>query len=255
MYFFKYLTYVISILFVILLLSSCSSAEENESVLSVSAASSLTDALSEIISSFESESGIKVEINFGSSSMCARQIKEGKSTSVFISANEMWMTYLQDLYVQETDQVLLNNSLVLAVPVSSEYKITELKDLLKNDIDRIAMGDPSHVPGGIYGRKILEQNGLWDSLEDKVVGSYDVRAALSLIETGSVNCGIIFRTDAMSSEKVKTVYDIPMGELEINYLVSRFDDSQQSIQFYNYLFNTGSRSIFEKYGFMTKEKG
>ena len=246
--------FVLLFISTILQFSACNEKSTEETVIEISAASSLTDVMNEIVLQYTKETGISVQLNYGSSSICARQIKEGKKSSIFISANEMWMDYLNDMYIEGSNRALLNNTLVIVTPISSKLKIQSLSDLGDPSLGKIAMGDSSHVPAGIYGKTILIENDMWHNLKEKIVGAFDARAALALVETDSVACGIIYKTDAMASQRVNVQFEIPMGDLNINYMISRFDANRETLEFYNYLYNDFSRSIFEKYGFTTNDK-
>lgn len=236
---------------ILFLLFSCSAKGESDTAaIHISAAASMTDALNEISSRFSKETGIKIVLSFASSSISAKQIKEGKNCTLFISANDIWMDYLKELYIPSTRQVLLKNSLVLIAPLSSPVKAGTPDKLLEWDKLRLAMGDPAHVPAGLYGKALLLKFGFWENLKTGVIGAMDVRAALSLVESGAVDAGIVYRTDALTSKKVKIIHQFSPDYPEINYSVSLFDSHRPSIEFYDYLFNDFSQSVFEKYGFL-----
>lgn len=238
---------------VLFLLSACSGSDNSIERIEVSAASSLTDVLNEISLLYSEDTGRNTELSFASSSVCARQIKEGKSSSIFISASDSWMDYLEDLYIEDSDRTLLHNSLVFIVPGSSDFTAESLVQLKERIPGNIAMGDPSHVPAGIYGRMILKEQGFWEEMQSSIVGAMDVRAALALVETEAVEGGIVYRTDALSTDKVKTLFEMPQGKNKIRYRVSRFDNKDNTVDFYNYLFSPGAREIFLKYGFISGE--
>ena len=230
---------------------ACSTAEQEKPILKISVASSLIDVINEIKMSYKRETGQDVEMTIGSSSINARQIREGRDSSLFLSANRQWMDYLDDLYIKGTDQIILQNSLAVVVPLESRLYLKNIKELTLNDISTIAMGDPSHVPVGLYGKEFLQKLNLWKELGSKIVGAFDARAALSLVETASVDCGIVYKTDALASDKVKIILNLsPVDDLEINYIVSRFDDNPGTIAFYDFLFSEKSRVIFQNYGFI-----
>jgi len=234
---------------------SCFEGTESTGKIEVSAAASLSDVLTAISSQFTEETGLQVEITFASSSVCARQIKEGKNSSVFLSANTKWMDYLNGLYIENTNEVLLENSLVVIVPADSLLEIPSPHFLSDVYNGRIAMGDPTHVPAGLYGKKLLGDLRLWDSVKQRVIGAMDVRAAMVLVETGSVDCGIVYKTDALFSDKVKIVLELPESEEKIQYMISRFDENETTLYFYEFLFSDYSRSVFERFGFSPMVRG
>ncbi len=237
----------------IFLSTGCSKVKEPEKLIKISAAASLTDVLNKIAIDFKSKTGYEIELNFASSSICARQIKEGKDCSIFISANRKWMEYLEGDFIEGTNRVLLNNSLVIVKTSGSDSIFSSLEGLKKNELTRIAIGDPTHVPAGIYARDCLERNGIWKSIRGRVVGAIDVRAALSLVETGAVDCGVVYKTDAVASTKVEIEYEIPPGiSPEIEYMVCRIETNDGAREFYDHLFSENSMDIFRKYGFLVR---
>ncbi len=249
----KFFRYIVIFLISITLSTGCSKVKEPEKLIKISAAASLTDVLNEIAADFEGKTGYRTELNFASSSVCARQIKEGKDCSVFISANRKWVEYLEGDFIEGSNRVLVNNSLVIVRTSGSDSFFSSLEGLKKKELTRIAMGDPAHVPAGIYARDCFERNGIWESIREKVVGAIDVRAALSLVETGAVDCGVVYKTDAVASTKVEIEYEIPQGiSPEIEYMVCRIETNDRAREFYNHLFSDKSMSIFRKYGFLTR---
>ncbi|MDA3809679.1 MAG: molybdate ABC transporter substrate-binding protein [Spirochaetaceae bacterium] len=252
MLFKKLFTHFLFLITVLYLFTACFSKNTEADLIKISAAASLTDVLNEITLAYTERSGINFELNFASSSIGARQIKEGKDSSLFLSANENWVDYLDSIYLSDSKKVLLYNSLVVIAPLDSIMKIQNLEDLDNKGLKKIAMGDPSHVPAGIYARKSLEMNSMWTLLEKKIVGAIDVRAALSLAESGAVDCAIVYKSDALVSHKVKILYEIPSDRTpQIEYFICTFDELEKTISFYNYLFSSEAGNIFRKYGFKT----
>ena len=137
----------------------------------VSAAASLTDVLKEISSGYQAKSKHTVKFNFGPSNGLARQIEEGAPADLFFSADLPQMDTLDKNGRLEpgTRKNLLSNQLVIIVPADSKLAISSPKDLLKADIKKIALAEPSSVPVGVYSSKYLTDEGLWDQVKPKVV--------------------------------------------------------------------------------------
>src|ERR1051325_3645866 len=114
----------------------------------VSAAASLTDALNDIGRSYRQKSKDSVRFNFGPSSGLARQIEEGEPADIFFSADLLQMYNLDKngRLEQGTRKNLLSNQLVIVAPADSKIAISSPRDLLKPDIKRIALAEPSSVP-------------------------------------------------------------------------------------------------------------
>ena len=227
-----------------------------EAVLRVAAAASLADALKEIDDAFTRETHIKVELNLGASSVLARQIEAGAPTDVFFSADLAKMEALaaKGLVRNETRENQLSNSLVIVVPTESALQIRSANDLASAAVTRIATGDPKAVSVGIYAKAYIEKAGLWKEIEPKIVASDNVRAALAAVESGNIVAGIVYKTDAAISKKVKVVYEIPpMEEPKIIYPMAVMKDAAQpklAIQYLDFLDTPASKATFEKFGFI-----
>jgi molybdate transport system substrate-binding protein len=221
----------------------------------VSAAASLTDVLKEISNGYQSKSKNTVKFNFGPSSGLARQIEEGAPADMFFSADLAQMDDLDKNGRLEpgTRKNLLSNQLVIIVPSDSKLAIASPKDLLKSEVKRIALAEPP-VPVGAYSSKYLEAEGLWDKIKPKVVPVQDVRATLASVESGNVEAGFVYKTDAAVSKKVKIVYEVPIDKgPKIVYPVAIVKESKRkgtARDFFNYVQTPASKELFKKYGFV-----
>src|SRR6476659_4616056 len=179
--------------------------------ISVFAAASLTDVLKELGTSFEKQNGEKVVFNFAASSLLARQISEHAPADLFFSADEAKMDDLDKagMIASETRKDLLSNSLVIVVPADSTLTISSPEDLIQKT-KKIAVADPRTVPVGIYTREYLSGLKLWGKVEDKIVPTENVRAALAAVESGNVEAGFVYKTDAKISQKVKVAFSVPV---------------------------------------------
>jgi molybdate transport system substrate-binding protein len=222
----------------------------------VSAAASLTNALREISTVYQTKSKHTVKFNFGPSSGLARQIDEGAPADIFFSADLPQMDGLDKKGRLEpgTRKNLLSNQLVIIVPADSKLTIASPKDLLKTEIKRIALAEPSSVPVGVYSSKYLTDEGSWDQVKSKVVPVQDVRATLASVESGNVEAGFVYKTDAAVSKKVKIVFEVPIEKgPKITYPVAVVRESKRkdaARDFMNHVLSSGARDSFKKYGFV-----
>lgn len=222
----------------------------------VSAAASLTDVLKEIGTHYQSKAKHTVKFNFGPSSGLARQIEEGAPADLFFSADLPQMEKLDKSGRLEpgTRKNLLSNQLVIIVPADSKLAISSPKDLLKSDIKKIALAEPSSVPVGVYSSKYLTDEGLWDQVKPKVVPVQDVRATLASVESGNVEAGFVYKTDAAVSKKVKIVFEVPIDKgPRITYPVAIVKESKRkdaARDFMNYVQSPAAKDAFKKYGFV-----
>ena len=180
----------------------------------VFAAASLTDALKAIAADYEKATGDKVIFNFAASSLLDQQIKAGAPADIFFSADEAKMDDLarQGLVVPDSRKDLLTNSLVIVVPGDSTLTLISAAQLADPKILKIALGQPQSVPAGIYAKQYLQKIGVWDQIASRVIPLESVRAALAAVETGNADAGIVYKTDALISKKVKIAYEVPVSD-------------------------------------------
>jgi len=225
----------------------------------VFAAASLADSLKEIGAAYEKQTGDKVVLNFGASSFLARQIEEGAPADIFFSADEARMDALdrKGLVAKETRTSRLSNSLVIVVAADSALTIKSAKDLTEPKVKRIALADPKTVPAGIYARAYLEQAKLWPGLESKVVATDNVRAALAAVESGNVEAGMVYKTDAGISKLVKIACEIPASETPaISYPMAMLKEARNpdgAKRLLKYLESDEAGRVFEKFGFIIRK--
>lgn len=221
----------------------------------VSAAASLTDALKETAGSYQAQSKNTIKFNFGPSNGLARQIEEGAPADLFFSADLVQMDNLEKKGLLEpgTRKSLLSNQLVIVVPSDSKLALASPKDLLKPDVKRIALAEPS-VPVSAYTTKYLTEEGLWEQVKPKVIPVQDVRATLASVEGGNVDAGFVYKTDAAVSKKVKIVFEVPLDKgPKITYPAALIKESKHkdaARDFLNYLSSRAAKTAFRKYGFV-----
>jgi molybdate transport system substrate-binding protein len=222
----------------------------------VYAAASLTDAMQAIAAAYGSQSQDKIVFNFAGSNVLARQILQGAPADVFLSADEAEMEVVakSGLIENNSRRDLLANTLAMIVPKDSNLTVREPADLAKGEFKRIALGDPETVPAGVYAREFLESKGVWSSLKSKIVPTENVRSALAAVASGNADAGIVYKTDALISEKVKVVYEVPASAgLKILYPVALTKDASDSgaaRKFLHFLESPPAAGIFARYGFL-----
>ena len=222
--------------------------------LTVFAASSLTEALAEVARGFEAATGHHVAFNFGGSNDLARQIKAGAPADLFFSADKAQMDGLEQAgLVRAEDRVdVLSNVLVVVVPASSTARISAARDLA--GVRYLALADPQAVPAGVCARAWLESIGLWAEVKDRVVPTLDVRAALSAVEAGNADAGIVYRTDAAISRRVRVAFEVPKGQgPTIVYPLAAIASSRRkaaAAELLRYLVSAPAREVYARYGFV-----
>jgi molybdate transport system substrate-binding protein len=226
--------------------------------ITVFAAASLTNAMQDIATIYKDEhNDADIVFSFASSSILAKQIEQGALADIFMSADQKWMTYLIDHHLTTNKEDLLKNTLVLIAPIQS--KLNSIKINAKTDWnkilpkeERIALGDPEHVPAGLYAKESLINLGVFDKLSSQFAPATNVRDALMLVERNEAALGIVYNTDAKVSDKVKIIGIFPTNTFKsIEYPITLLNTN--AINFYQYLQSPQAKVIFEKYGFITKQ--
>lgn len=227
--------------------------------ITVFAAASLTNAIKEAAHAYEQASGDTVRLSLASSSTLARQIAAGAPADIYISANERWMDWLADQKLINTNSRydLLANQLVLIAPHDSEIEVSGINtsiDLLGmiGTNDRIAVGDPDHVPAGMYAKQAMTSLGQWDAINPRLARADNVRAALALVERGEAPLGIVYRTDAEISDAVKIIGTFPAdSHPAITYPVAMVSgpNEKDALKLLLWLLGDDAGKIFVDYGF------
>lgn len=218
----------------------------------VFAAASLSEAVSEVARGFESESGHKVVLSFGASNALARQIRAGAPADLFFSADAAQVDGLVAAnLIRPEDRVdVLSNLLVVVVPASGGGSVVSAADLTR--VERLAVADPDAVPAGVYARRWLESIGLWASVRPRIVPLLDVRAALAAVASGNAEAGIVYRTDAATSPRVKVAFEVPSGQgPSIVYPLTRLARARSSAaaSAFRYFASKTAREIYRRHGF------
>lgn len=236
------------------------SAKVEPTEIMVSAAASMKDSLTELQKAYtEKTPGVKITFVFGASGTLQQQIEQGAPADLFISAGKTQMDALEqkNLLVKESKVDLVGNDLVL-VTGKDNNKVTSLEDLTKSSVGQISIGTPESVPAGKYAQESLTNLKLWDSLQPKFVLAKDVTQVLNYVETGNVDAGLVYQSDAQGSSKVKIVTVVPESTHKpITYpaaVIAATKNKQAVEDFLKYLKSSDAQQIFVKYGFKTLAK-
>jgi molybdate transport system substrate-binding protein len=161
---------------------------------------------------YQTKTGDRVVLNFGSSNTLARQISFGAGVDLFISADEAQMNAIAAQIDSASRVDLLSNQLAVAVPDDRPRTLASARDLVDPAIRRIAIGDPSAVPAGVYAKQYLQTLGVWPDLASKMVPSGSVRLALTAVESGAADAAIVYHTDLSTSEHAREALLVPLAE-------------------------------------------
>ncbi len=226
--------------------------------LTVFAAASMTNAMQDVGVLWQAKGYKKVVFSFASSSVLALQIEHGAPAGVFISADEKWMDELasKGLIVPQSRSDLVANSLVLVEPKKTLTPV-DLVPGVKLDAalgpqGRLAVGDPGHVPAGIYAKQALQKLGLWTGLEKRLAPADSVRSALRLVETGEAPAGIVYATDVRIVPALGVAGVFPADTHDpILYPVAltKAHTTKEARDFLAFLHTPQVQDVFAHYGF------
>lgn len=224
----------------------------------VYAAASLTNVVGDVLDACTLEHSEPVKVSFASSSVLAKQIDHGAPAAIFLSANAAWMNYLdeRDLLMPGTRRRVAGNTLVMIAPASSPLadNLTPADVLAVLPADgRVAMGDPDHVPAGIYAKAALEHMGAWETVRERAARSATVRAALALVETGAAPLGIVYATDALVSRGMRTVAAFPPAShppILYEAALIRERDTPAANRLFDCILGIDASRVFARHGFV-----
>lgn len=249
----------ISAAILFLLLASCSLTTSTISPsLTISAAASLKEAIAEIQQLYTQQQPVTITNNFGASGSLQQQIEQGAPVDIFICAATTQMDALQqkELILTDTRKNILSNQVILIAHKNSNL-VSNFKDLTSARVQKIALGEPKSVPAGKYAQEVLTFYNIFTQIKPKIIYAKDVRQVLTYVETGNVDAGIVYLTDAKLSD-VKIIAIAPANSHSpVVYPVAVIKASKNinaAKKFVQFLSSKPASDVFNKYGF-TKVTG
>ncbi len=244
-----------------------------ETELTVFAAASMTEAMQQIAEQYKKVApDVKIIYNFDSSGTLKTQIEQGAECDIFISAGQKQMDQIDikadpkvntqklDFVMDGTRFNIVSNKIVMVVPKGHNPKgINDFKDVMTDKVRLIALGN-SDVPAGQYAAEVYTNLGLWDKLKEMNKISYagNVKEVLSQVAAGAVDCGIVYSTDAATSNGVDIAAEAPKGSYKpITYpaaILKGTKNEKAAKAFIEYLKGDASVKIFKSIGFAIPAK-
>jgi molybdate transport system substrate-binding protein len=222
------------------------------------AATSLKDALEEITRLFnEEEPSLGVTFNFAASGPLQQQIEQGAPVDIFISSANQQMDNLQknNLILVDTRKQLVTNTLVLIVPSNSTLGLSSFEQLTDSKVKKIAVGEPRSVPVGRYSEEVFTKLGILADVRSKLVYGNSVRNVLSAVASGNTDAGIVYLSDAKTSNQVRQVATAAAdwhSPIVYPIAVTKISRIPQAAKIYvDFLSSRPAQDIFKKYGFGT----
>ena len=252
----KTFKFLIVALFSILLFACGTGADniEAKKEITVSAAASLTEIMDELKPIFEEKYNTTLTVNLASSGTLQRQIEEGAPVDVFISASgkKMDILMVKELLDVETRDDLLKNNLVLITNKESSDKVKSLKDLSKSDV-KVSIGEPGSVPAGRYAKESLEYYGYYEGIEGKLIYAKNVKQVLSYVESGEVDAGMVYGSDAVNlknsviAQKIDAESHSPI--VYPGAVIKASENKESAKEFIEFFKSNEIKELAKKYGF------
>ena len=237
-------------------LTTASADPSGTITITVSAAASLQDALEQITPQFtQAHPDITVDYNFASSGALQRQIEQGAPADIFFAAASKQMDALSDkgLILPESRRDMVANGLSLITSIDSTLEITEITQLKTADINSVAVGEFRSVPAGQYAQQVFQNLELLDSFQSKFVFGNTVRNVLAAVESGNVEVGMVYATDAVLSRQIKVLATVPEAyHRPIVYPIAIVGNSIQPAaaqRFIDFLTTETAQAVFAEFGF------
>ncbi|MBC7085410.1 MAG: molybdate ABC transporter substrate-binding protein [Methanomethylovorans sp.] len=233
-----------------------------KTAITVSASAVMTEAFTDIEKEFEADnSGIDLIMNFGNAGSLRMQIEGGAPIDVFAPADVIHMDMLasKGLVYNDSRKEFAESTLVMIVPKGNVLNLTSIEDLSKPEVKKIALSDTEASTVGRYTKQSLMEEGLWNSVQNKLLTGDTVKNSLVYVERGEADAGFVFMTDVSSAQPdtIEVASSVPVST-PIVYpiaVVSSTQHKEESKLFIDFVTGEKGRSILEQYGFIIPQIG
>lgn len=224
--------------------------------ISVSAAISTKESMTDIAKAFEAQTHDHVDLTFGSSGALAAQIRNGAPVDLFISAANKEVDELNKagLVDDATRRIVAGNAIVLIVPADSKIILSGFEQLKDPAVKRVAIGEPKTVPAGQYAMQVLKALNLESDLSARLIYGLNVRQVLDYVERGEVSAGIVYSTDALlAGPKVKVLAtakaSLHEGVVNPAVVVKASTKKALAVKFLDYVLSDKGQAVLAAHGF------
>jgi molybdate transport system substrate-binding protein len=233
------------------------SAEDSRGAeeITVSAASSLRKAFTELSAAYQAQTGVRVLVNTAASGVLQKQIEGGAPVDVFASASAKQVEDLltRGLVVPESVRAFAGNTIVLVVPREAGAVVAGFTDLVSPEVSRIATGNPKTAPHGTASVQTLESLGLMEAVEDKMVYTENVAQTYDYVARGEVDAAILFLSEVVDDDAVRIVAKAPVGSYEaISYVMAvteATEEPEAAAAFEDLVLSEEGQAVLGSHGF------
>ena len=239
----------------IALFVGCTGTYEPTTELLIGAAMSLREVTEDLEEAFRADNpDIAITFTYASSGALQNQIEEGASIDIFMSAAIAQMRNLEEAgLIYGSSRNVVTNSVALIVPADSTLNISSFADVADASVGIVGVGDPDAMPIGRFAQEIFTNLGIEDEVYAKAVIASDVLQILTWVELSEVDAGVVFMTDAITSDEVRVIEiaDPALHTPSINPvgIVAGSPNTEAAQSFVDFLFTETARGIFEEHGF------
>ena len=228
-----------------------------DKTVTVFAAASMTESMNRIAERYKKVApDVKIVYNFDSSGTLKTQIEQGADCDIFISAGQKQMDQIEPNFILPNTRFnLVSNKVVLIVPKGhNPNKINHFKDVVTDKVSLVALGN-SDVPVGQYSQEIFTNLGIWGKLGEmnRISFAGNVKEVLAQVAAGAVDCGVVYSTDAATSNGVDVAAEAPKNSHKpIAYPVAIIKGGKQEAsakKFVAFLKNDAAASVLKSVGF------
>lgn len=227
--------------------------QEENTRLMVAAASDLRFAFEEMGQAFTAQTGIPVVFNYGATGQLAQQIANGAPVDVFAAADAKTIEGLADQGIMVKDSLCRygEGRLVLLNSPALSEPLTSLEELLNPQVKKIAIANPQHAPYGLAAKEALINSGLWEKVQDKIVYGENIRDAMTLVESGNADVGLISHALVINSDLNYTLIDAKLHNpiIQTMGMVAAGKNQNEARAFIQFVQGPEGQKILQKYGF------
>lgn len=231
-------------------------SDRSEPTMLLGIAASLRNVMPDLIEVYQQRDDVPaIEFTFASSGTIRQQVQGGAPIDAVVLANAAYVDKLIEgkQANSATRRMLASNALVLIGPIDgTSVTFATLSDLPADA--RIAIGDPESVPAGRYAKRALQNLGVWDAIQDRLVFAGDVAGVLTYTQRNEVDAAIVYHTEVVTAEQVQ-VFDIAEGQWApepqvVATVTTRSLQSEEADAFLAFMASRGGQLILARHGFI-----
>ncbi len=234
---------------------ACGKRRVDKGEVKVAAASDLQFAFEELAVPFQKTSGLRLTFNFHSTGLLAKQITEGARYDLFAAANESFVDKVVAAGVCDgaTKAHYARGRVAVWSPKDGVTPAATLADLADPRFKKIAIANPEHAPYGKAAKEALQQAGVWDAIESRIVFGENVTDTLRWARSGNAEVALVALSLAIVTEKgsyflVDDQLHAPIDQALV--VCNRGGNAEGARAFASFVGSPEGRAVMRKFGFL-----